>query len=95
MRVEITSYELVDGEVRFSVIDVSEENLQRIERNRIEDAKEILVVFDTKNPYHRKQLSNWLHRQKAVQGSKTWGDALRSTVGTVTQINMKFRVVEA
>ena len=47
MTVEITSIDIKEGIVTITAIDVSEENLQMLERNREDVEKEISFIFDT------------------------------------------------
>lgn len=104
MRIEITDVTLDNGIVTIGAIDVSEENLQRMERNRNDNERYISFIFDTKQIVKknygsdrytdRQYLDKWLHSQKATQGSKTWGEALNSILGTVTNISSRNLVLE-
>lgn len=91
MTVEITSVDISNGVVTINAVDCSEENLQRMERIR-DDCfeKECLFVFNTKLVEDFKYLRNWLKRQKITRGCKTYGEALNSTLGTVTSISKKY-----
>lgn len=92
MDVEILSVEINKGIVSFYCINVSDENLRRMERMR-DDATEEEVVFnfDTHNPKAFQILRAWLHQQKRTKDSKTWGEALQSVVGTITVLPSGFR----
>lgn len=92
MTVEITSTSMQNGVIRIGAVDVSEENLMRCERMRDDFQKEIEFVFDLKDKLVYKYIINWLQSQKAVKGCKTYGEALNSILGTVTQISGKYRV---
>lgn len=87
MTIEITAVVLYDGIVTISCIDCSEENLNRIMRNRDDGGfqKELQIVIDTKIKWQRNALRIWLKKQSCTEGKKTWGDALHSLIGTVTE----------
>ena len=86
MTVEIIAANIRDSIVTITALDVSEEHLQWIERTRNDGfEKEIEYAFDTKNPEHRKYLYRFLKRQKAATNSSTWGEAIRSIIGTIIQ----------
>lgn len=92
MTVEITSFSINSGIVTISGIDCSEENLQRIMRNRDDGAEqEVEFLFDTTQYKDLKNLVYWMHRQKATNGCHTWGEALNALRGTVTDISSKYR----
>lgn len=92
MLVEITSYRIENGSVFLTAVDVSEEHLQKIKRGRDDgEEKEIEFLFSAEQKNSLSYLKNWLKRQKATAGTGTWGEALRSVIGTVTDINMKYR----
>lgn len=93
MLIEITGTALDQGVAHIYGVDCSEENLQRIERLRTDDCldREIEFVFDTKNKKTFIYFSNWLHSQKVAENAKTYGEAIRSTVGTITNISGKYR----
>ena len=91
MLVEILSVSIKKGIVEIQALDVSEENLARMERMRDDmNNPEITFLLDTREG---KVLNNWLHRQKAVrkQECTTWGQALQAVVGTITTISGKYR----
>lgn len=92
MDVEVLDVRIQDGIVTIECNDVSEENLRRLERLRDDAVEEELIFeFDTHSSRIRKDLHKWLHSQKAVKGSTTWGEALKSVIGTVTVIPRKYR----
>jgi len=94
MTIEIISTEISSsGLVKITGIDCSEVNLQRIERNRDDGGfeQEIDFVFDTKDFHTFSYLRKWLKNQKATRNSRTYGEALRSVIGTVTTIQRKYR----
>lgn len=92
MDIEIISVEILNGVVTITAIDVSDENLRRMERLRDDAAeKEVTFHLDSRNSKDYKYLRMWLKNQKAARGSKTWGEALNSTVGTITTIEPRFR----
>lgn len=92
MTVEIISAGIHEGIVELTAINVSEEHLQRIERTRDDGFEsELTFKFDPKNPYQFVYIRSWLKAQKATAGSRTWGEALNSVVGTITTINSKYR----
>lgn len=93
MYVEITAVSIVSGNVIIEAIDVSEENLQRIERTRDDGfERELKFVFDTHKRQDFLYLRGWLKRQKATRGCVTWGEALNAVYGTVASISKKYRV---
>ena len=92
MMIEITSVSLNQGVVNIFAIDVSEENLQRLERTRDDGfEQEVEFVFDTHQKEHFLYLNRWLRKQKATKGCSTWGEALHSILGTITTISAKYR----
>ena len=92
MDVEILDVQIKEGIVTRECNDVSEENLRRLERLRDDAVEEpITFEFDTHISKVQKDLHNWLHSQKATKGSATWGEALRSVIGTVTVIPRRYR----
>ena len=91
MTVEIISVEVKEGVVAIQAIDCSEENLQRMERLRDDGfERELNFLFDTKKSGDYVYLRKWLQSQKATNGARTWGEALRAIYGTVTTISGKF-----
>lgn len=91
MTVEITGYAFQDGELHLFATNVDERHLQQVERNRYDDGSEQELEFIfTKESF--KYLYNWLKRQKAVQKAepKTFGDAVRATLGIITTISGKY-----
>lgn len=92
MMIEITSVSLNRGIVNIFAIDVSEENLQRIERTRDDGAEqEVEFIFDTHQKEDFLYLNRWMKKQKATKGCSTWGEALNSILGTITAISAKYR----
>ena len=92
MLVEILSVSIKKGIVEIQALDVSEENLARMERMRDDmNNPEITFLLDTREEKVLTYLNNWLHRQKAVrkQECTTWGQALQAVVGTITTISGK------
>lgn len=91
MTVEITGYAFGQGFLKLYATDVSERRLQMIERNRYDDGaeKELEFIFLRENYNY---LYGWLKRQKAVKAAmpKTLGEAVRSTLGIVTNISGKY-----
>lgn len=92
MTVEIISGSIHNGIIRISAVDVSEEHLQRIERTRDDGTeREIEFAFDTHDPGAYKYIRKWLKSQKSTHNAKTWGEAVQAVIGTITDLNMKFR----
>ena len=91
MLIEISGEALNKGIVSIFGMDVSEENLQRIERNRFDDGEEITFIFDTRNERVQQDFCRWLKQQKAARGKTTYGEALRATVGTIVYISGRYR----
>lgn len=94
MLVEITSVYIQSGIVHLFAVDVSEENLCRMERLRDDTSNpEIEFIFDTKEKQVYSYLHNWMKHQKVLEKipAPTWGQALRSIIGTVTEISTKYR----
>lgn len=92
MYVEITGVEMHQGIVTIYATDISDENLQRMERYRDDEIREIEFIFDTRDKRAFDTLYRWLKNQKSARGAGTYGEALRRTVGTITTISAKFRV---
>ena len=94
MTVEITSYAVSNGVARIYATDCSEEHLQILERNRIDEGfeQELTFIFDPKSDKNSfNYLYKWLKGQKATAGARTIGEALAATVGTVTTISGWYR----
>lgn len=92
MMIEITAVSIRNAVVTIDGIDISEENLQRMERIRDDGfEKQVVFVFDTHDPEAQHYLYRWLKRQKATQGCKTWGLALNAITGTHVTISQKYR----
>lgn len=87
MTIEITAVNLKEGVVVISCIDCSEENLSHIMRNRDDGGfqRELDIIIDTKESYQYNALRRWLKKQSCTKDKKTWGDALQSIVGIVTE----------
>ena len=92
MTVEILNVSLEDKVIHIEAIDISEENLMRLERRDDGCERELQFVFDTREKKACQYLISWLHRQKAAKGCRTYGEALRAVEGTRTQINGKYIV---
>ena len=92
MTVEIIAGRISEGVVQLTALDVSEENLQRMERTRDDGVEiEIEFVFDTRDQKAYSYIRKWLRKQKAANGVKTWGEAVQAVVGTITTISQKYR----
>lgn len=87
LTVEITAAIVKNGIVVISCIDCSEENLNRIMRNRDDGGfqRTFDIIIDTKEARGLNALRKWLKRQACTKGMKTWGDALHALCGTVTE----------
>lgn len=86
MTIEIVSTVLHKGTVMISCIDCSEENMSRWMRERDDGTqKEFEIVIDTSDPKQFISFRNWMMRQRCTEGKKTWGDAIRSLTGTITE----------
>ena len=94
MTIEVVSISITNKIVTITALDVSEEHLRWIERSRNDGfEKEVEYSFDTKDPVQRKYLYYFLKDQKAARNSETWGEAIRSIVGTIIQSPVsKYRV---
>lgn len=93
MVVEITS-SFINNKSKVLVIEghnTDDLHLQGLERGREDrDPETLKFIFDTTNPDVQKYIVNWLHRQKVTKGSKTYGEAVRAVVGTVTSISGRY-----
>ena len=91
MTVEITGFAFENGELHLFGTNVDERHLQRLERNRYDDGseQELEFVFTKDSVQY---LQNWLRRQKVVKTAapKTFGEAVRETLGTITNISGKY-----
>ena len=91
MTVEVTGFAFENGELHIFGTNVDERNLQILERNRYDDAseQELEFVF-TKDSLS--YLQSWLRRQKVVKAAapKTFGEAVRETLGTITTLSGKY-----
>lgn len=92
MDVEIISCEVDHGIVKILAVDVSDQNLRRLERLR-DDASETIVefVFDTVRKGDYLYLRSWLKSQKATRQARTWGEALAAVAGSITTISTRYR----
>lgn len=91
MTVEITGFAFENGELHLFGTNVDERHLQILERNRYDDGteQELEFVF-TKDSFN--YLQSWLRRQKVVKAAapKTFGEAVRKTLGTITNLSGKY-----
>lgn len=98
MTVEITGTKIENGSVFIYALDsrAIEERYQN--RERTDEEREIEFEFDlsevSKSPSDYLYLKKFLKTQKAVQGARTWGEALSAIVGTITQISKRYLVIE-
>lgn len=96
MTVEIISASIKESVVIIECTDCSEANLERMERTRMDDGHEktINIVIDTTEKKSFLALRRWMLQQKCTNNKKTWGDALASLKGTITDTYGigKFRV---
>lgn len=91
MLVEIVSAGIRNQVVTISAIDVSEENLQRMERLRDDGfARELDFIFDSREKSQIEYLYRWLKEQKITREAATWGEALQAVVGTITDLAPKY-----
>ena len=81
--VEIISVRIEEKVVIFEAVDVSESNLQRLERTLEDEPRIVEISYDTKDVTQQHRLYTWLKQQKATQGCTTWGEALHSVLGTI------------
>ena len=91
MECEILGYEIKNKVVMITAVDVSEEHLQKVERNREDDfQRELEFTFTNKQALA--YLTHWLHSQRIIKTAKpaTWGEALSSVVGTITNLSGKY-----
>lgn len=91
MTVEITSATLREGVVTITANDVSEEHLQWLERTRQDEEREVVFIFDTRNPRALNYLHRWMRGQKATKGCRTWGEALQSVCGRITELSGRYQ----
>lgn len=95
MTVEITGACIKNGFIRIEAVDVSEENLQRMERVRDDGFEKIVeFIFDSRETETFAYLRSWLKRQKATKGCVTYGQAVQAVVGTITTISKKYRSLD-
>lgn len=91
MTVEVTGFAFENGELHLFATNVNERQLQILERNRYDDAseQELEFVFTKESFIY---LKNWLKRQKVVKDAapKTFGEAVKKTVGTITILSGKY-----
>ena len=93
MTVEITSAKIKNRIVTIEGIDVSEENLQRMERTRDDGfEREVVFSFNLTEKYPNIYINRFLHRQKAVRELKPsyLVDALQAIIGTVTTLDNRY-----
>ena len=99
MTIEVISTEICSGVVVITAINASEERLQMIERNRIEEDRmqTLTGAFDTTQPREFYACRRWLRAQSVTRGAHTWGEALESIVGRVfgTCPPYKYRVYDS
>lgn len=96
MTVEITGAYIQEGIVTIECIDCSEDNLDRLMRTRMDDGNEksLSIVIDTREKKAFSSLRKWMLMQQCTTGKKTWGEALASLLGTITDTDGigKYRV---
>ena len=93
MTIEITHTSINNHIVTILANDVSEEHFQRMQRTRdYFDIRELEFTFDLDNPIEYHYLRRFLKRQKAVISARPryLHEALRATVGTVTDLSGAF-----
>lgn len=97
MTIEITSAYIQQKTIVIEAIDVSEENLQRLERQDGGEEKICVWNFDTTDEKSFRSIRYYLRKQKAIQKLKnpTWGDVLNAIRGTIVQSpSGKYRVYD-
>ena len=94
MMIEITGASVdKDKVIEITGIDVSEEQLQKMEDTRDDgNERELRFLFDTKDKKICFYICKWLHSQKAAAGSKTYHDAFNAIVGTIVSLSGKYLV---
>jgi hypothetical protein len=93
MLITVTGYSLQNSIITIYGTDTSEENLQRMERMRSDiEPREMAFAFNTKYYTSQRYIWMWLKNQKATANATTWGEALSSIIGTVTEINKRYRI---
>ena len=85
MTITIDNAYLKGGDLILEVTDSSEEQLQFLERGQLDRARTITIFFVNQEYKNREYCVKWLHRQKACKDAKTYGEAIASLIGTVTQ----------
>ena len=86
----------VDGTVRLTARDVSEERLQFLERTRNDGAeKEVVFEWHTRDARQFRAMRRWLKQQSATREARTFGEAMLVVAGIITESPAKkYRVWE-
>lgn len=98
MTIELSSYTLVNGVLELYGIDIEESQRRAIEQERFDDMEETKFVFDTTDPETFKYIRSVLWRhilQKKLPVPKTYGNAVRSLLGSYITLQKKYVSYEA
>ena len=94
MRLEVVGYELIKGvSVTYECLDVSEENLMRLERYDIGNEKIHYMRYDLRNNRDISSLKTFI-KDFANKNSitlDTWGDALHCLIGRTFESRNYYR----
>ena len=96
MKIEITGISLENEVVEMDCINIGYEKLDKMIQDEVEDDFEdyVKIIIDTKKSEDFRYLRNLLKRNKRTEGSKTYGEALHSILGTMINVNGKYAVWE-
>lgn len=93
MTIELTSYTLKDGILELYGIDIEESQRRAIEQERYDDMEETRFVFDTTDKKVFQYIRSVLWRsilQKKLTVPKTYGEAIKSLLGSYIILQRKY-----
>lgn len=93
MTIELSSYTLKNGVLELYGIDIEESQRRAIEQERFDDMEETKFVFDTTDKKQFDYIRSVLWRnilQKKIMVPKTYGEAIKSLLGSYITLQRKY-----
>lgn len=93
MTIELSSYTLKNGVLELYGIDIEESQRRAIEQERFDDMEETKFVFDTTDKKQFDYIRSVLWRnilQKKIIVPKTYGEAIKSLLGSYITLQRKY-----
>ena len=84
--IEMTIIDRMNGTVRMTAKNISEERIQFLERTRDDGfEEEVMFEWNTKDERQFRAMRKWLKQQKVTQSAKTFGEAMSFVSGITTE----------